>query len=602
MAGRVDLGNVRGRQGATGKGIIKIEYIEASSNLESDRLRVYYSDHTPNSPSYSDFSVVKPVIPRTSTVSNSSEYAEYLPTNRAVYNALSERPTYNYVYSKSQTEDKIREYISKIEIAEVVTSLPTTNIETNRLYFLVKNADSDDGLNSTIDVFIRVNKGTSANPNYQWEQIDELEFNINNYYSKTQSDSRFAQKTHTHGNMTNDGKVGTSNNSNKNVVTDANGNITIEDKVLGGIELIATTNTSNEELAATSTTLSEVKTGTMILLKVINPFNRIQADCRLTLTLKNGEVFNRKLITHPDFPNYLRSDKVPPNTIFLMRYNGSVWDIIGQYNLATQSFRGLMSAEDKTKLDNLENSKQDSLISGTNIKTINGQSILGSGNLTINGGGSSSSGGQPQFFFGYYKNDAFYMNKNGVQYSGFPSTLDDLSLYIDKDTGNIYKYDTSSDPQSSPSYYQVFKNVDTDTTYDVATDDTDGLMSASDKSKLDNISYSQFTVRMNGIKVGHLTSVTLLGFKRFVKLSALGTGELSDKFAIHGSDAQIDPTPYIDLSTVKSVLTVNGTKFNVEANVVEVNNKPYLQISGDVPNIGEQSYWSLEIIGESSII
>lgn len=36
--------------------------------------------------------------------------------------------------------------------------------------------------------------------------------------------------------------------------------------------------------------------------------------------------------------------------------------------------------------------KQDRLVSGTNIKTINGASILGSGNITISGGGGSSSG------------------------------------------------------------------------------------------------------------------------------------------------------------------------------------------------------------------
>ena len=34
--------------------------------------------------------------------------------------------------------------------------------------------------------------------------------------------------------------------------------------------------------------------------------------------------------------------------------------------------------------------KQDTLVSGTNIKTINGQSILGSGDITISGGGSES--------------------------------------------------------------------------------------------------------------------------------------------------------------------------------------------------------------------
>ena len=35
-------------------------------------------------------------------------------------------------------------------------------------------------------------------------------------------------------------------------------------------------------------------------------------------------------------------------------------------------------------------SKQDALVSGTNIKTINGESILGSGDLTVGGGGSAS--------------------------------------------------------------------------------------------------------------------------------------------------------------------------------------------------------------------
>ena len=41
----------------------------------------------------------------------------------------------------------------------------------------------------------------------------------------------------------------------------------------------------------------------------------------------------------------------------------------------------------------LANGKQDKLVSGTNIKTINGTSILGSGNIVISGGGSSSGNG-----------------------------------------------------------------------------------------------------------------------------------------------------------------------------------------------------------------
>ena len=40
------------------------------------------------------------------------------------------------------------------------------------------------------------------------------------------------------------------------------------------------------------------------------------------------------------------------------------------------------------RVTNLETGKQDELVSGTNIKTINGQSVLGSGNILIESGGT----------------------------------------------------------------------------------------------------------------------------------------------------------------------------------------------------------------------
>lgn len=41
-------------------------------------------------------------------------------------------------------------------------------------------------------------------------------------------------------------------------------------------------------------------------------------------------------------------------------------------------------------------SKQNTLISGTNIKTINGEPLLGSGDIVISGGGGGSGLTQPQ--------------------------------------------------------------------------------------------------------------------------------------------------------------------------------------------------------------
>lgn len=41
------------------------------------------------------------------------------------------------------------------------------------------------------------------------------------------------------------------------------------------------------------------------------------------------------------------------------------------------------------KVNELVDNKQDTLVSGTNIKTINNTSILGSGNIDIQGGGTN---------------------------------------------------------------------------------------------------------------------------------------------------------------------------------------------------------------------
>lgn len=55
----------------------------------------------------------------------------------------------------------------------------------------------------------------------------------------------------------------------------------------------------------------------------------------------------------------------------------------------TTSTNKFVTASDKTTWSG----KQDALVSGTNIKTINNESILGSGNITIQGGGSSYTAG-----------------------------------------------------------------------------------------------------------------------------------------------------------------------------------------------------------------
>ena len=92
-------------------------------------------------------------------------------------------------------------------------------------------------------------------------------------------------------------------------------------------------------------------------------------------------------------------------------------------------------------LDSINN-KQDKLISGTNIKTINGQSLLGSGDIEI--GGGSGEGGEKKVVMG----DDFYTNaitlkpneivifRDNVDY---PITISDIEYTTETDEfGDVF--------------------------------------------------------------------------------------------------------------------------------------------------------------------
>lgn len=77
---------------------------------------------------------------------------------------------------------------------------------------------------------------------------------LEDYYTKTEIQNGYAVKSHTHGNLQSDGKVGTSNNASKNVVTDANGKITTEEKYTH-----PSTKQCNASIPSANTTASNIK-------------------------------------------------------------------------------------------------------------------------------------------------------------------------------------------------------------------------------------------------------------------------------------------------------------------------------------------------------
>lgn len=108
----------------------------------------------------------------------------------------------------------------------------------------------------------------------------------------------------------------------------------------------------------------------------------------------------------------------------------------------------------------LESAKQDTLVSGTNIKTINGESILGEGDMTIAGGGADY----------LYQYTLSADNLNQLLYN----VTTDSSVVI---RGNVVE---KGDEESGA-------NISL-TTLPVATSLKAGVMSAADKAKLDSLS------------------------------------------------------------------------------------------------------------------
>ena len=104
-------------------------------------------------------------------------------------------------------------------------------------------------------------------------------------------------------------------------------------------------------------------------------------------------------ITEPDLSNYALKSQVPKEYVqaigFVAPSSINIFDQEGNYKMIGFT-DGITLGENgenvEVKLDdtfvNKVNAKQDALVSGTNIKTVNGNSLLGSGDITIEGGGS----------------------------------------------------------------------------------------------------------------------------------------------------------------------------------------------------------------------
>ena len=89
----------------------------------------------------------------------------------------------------------------------------------------------------------------------------------------------------------------------------------------------------------------------------------------------------------------------------------------------------------------LAKGKQDKLTSGTNIKTVNGQSLLGSGNIAISGGGGDVTKAGNNIFTGNNTFTTFVHFSRGIEIT---NANEDMHYYLDLDS-NTNKFRISND-------------------------------------------------------------------------------------------------------------------------------------------------------------
>ena len=115
-----------------------------------------------------------------------------------------------------------------------------------------------------------------------------------------------------------------------------------------------------------------------------------------------------------------------------------------------------LTTDVSTSLTNQFNAKQDTLVSGTNIKTINNESLLGSGNINISSGGGTmvdmrvngSSVVDANNVGNIVTETAYDSSTNKI---ATMSDVPDTSSYIDKDVNNLTNYSLTTTLQTNKS-------------------------------------------------------------------------------------------------------------------------------------------------------
>lgn len=125
-----------------------------------------------------------------------------------------------------------------VELIEVSATRPTASASTKNKLYLVP--EEDDETEDAYEIFVTVESDDDGTPVYTWEKVDTARIDLSGY----------ASIDHTHGNITNDGRVGS--NSDYFVYTTTGGAVTSKEKI-GNISTDGSIGTDTGKVVVTTT-------------------------------------------------------------------------------------------------------------------------------------------------------------------------------------------------------------------------------------------------------------------------------------------------------------------------------------------------------------
>lgn len=261
-----------------------------------------------------------------------------------------------------------------------------SNPKSNMIYFVKKDNDSSDGLNITFDLYSYNSDG--------WIQLDNLALDLSNIAPKNHASSA---TTYGVGSSSNYGHVkvadnlttssfsssapvvlsakqGTVLNDNKLEKTHASykGKNVVTNASTGTIEFEEKNNHTHSNYLTSSDISGKIDTAGTGLSKNGTTLNHSNSVTALsTASLKKvkydgtGHITGTSDVTASDLPSHTHDQY-----------------LTSHQTIKTINNQSLLGSGNLTVVTDISG-KQDSLVSGTNIKTINNQSLLGSGNIQV---------------------------------------------------------------------------------------------------------------------------------------------------------------------------------------------------------------------------